>query len=44
MFKLVEEKIRKNTKLVLEKSKKEKLNPRDAAMKIAQERVKKAMK
>lgn len=44
MFKLVEEKIRKNTKLVLEKSKKEGLSPRDAAMKIAQERVKRAMK
>ena len=44
MFKLVEEKIKKNTKLVLDKSKKEKLNPRDAAMRIAQERVKKAMK
>jgi len=44
MFKLVEEKIRKNTKLVLDKSKKENLNPRDAAMEIAKERVKKAMK
>jgi len=44
MFKIVEEKIRKNTKLVLEKSKKEKLYPRDAAMEIAKERVKKAMK
>jgi glutamate dehydrogenase (NAD(P)+) len=44
MFKLVEEKIKKNTKLVLEKAKKENLNPRDAAMKIAQERVRKAMK
>ncbi len=44
MFKLVEEKEKKNTKLVLDKAKKEKLSPRDAAMKIAQERVKKAMK
>jgi glutamate dehydrogenase (NAD(P)+) len=43
MFKLVEEKIRKNTKLVLEKSEEENLSPRDAATKIAQERVKKAM-
>ena len=43
MFKLVEEKIRRNTKIVLEKAKEEKLNPRDAAMKISQERVKKAM-
>jgi len=44
MFKLVEEKIRKNTKTVLEKAKKEKLSPREAGMKIAKERVKKAMK
>lgn len=43
MFKLVEEKIKKNTKLVLEKSKKEKMNPRDAALEIAKERVRKAM-
>jgi len=43
MFKLVEEKIRKNTKIVLEKSREEKLNPRNAAMEIAQERVKKSM-
>lgn len=39
MFKLVEEKIKKNTKLVLELTEKEKLKPRDAAMKIAKERV-----
>jgi len=44
MFKLVEEKIRKNTKIVLEKAKKENLTPRDAGMKIAKERIKKAMK
>lgn len=44
MFKLVEEKIRKNTKIVLEKAREENLSPRDAAMKIAQERVRKAMK
>jgi len=43
MFKMVEEKIRKNTKVVLEKSDKEKLDHRSAAMKIAQERVRKAM-
>jgi len=43
MFKLVEEKIEKNTKMVLDQSKKEKINPRDAAMEIAQERVRKAM-
>ncbi len=39
MFKLVEEKIRKNTKIVLDRAKKENSSPRDAAMKIAQERV-----
>lgn len=44
MFKLVEEKIRKNTKLVLEHSQKEKVKPRDAAMEIAVERVREAMK
>jgi len=44
MFKLVENKIRKNTKIVLEKAKKENLSPRDAAMGIAKKRVKKAMK
>jgi len=43
MFKLVEEKIKKNTKILLEKSKKEKINPRDAALEIAKERVRKAM-
>jgi len=44
MFKLVEEKIKKNTKIVLERAKKEKLSPREAGMEIAKERVKKAMK
>jgi len=39
MFKLVEEKIKKNTELVLEKSKKEKINPREAAMEIAKGKV-----
>jgi len=43
MFKVVEEKITKNVKLVLEKSKKEKIKPRDAALKIAQDRIRKAM-
>ncbi|MBS3051043.1 MAG: Glu/Leu/Phe/Val dehydrogenase [Candidatus Aenigmarchaeota archaeon] len=38
MFKLVEEKISRNTKLILESSSKEK-TPRDAAMEIAMERV-----
>ncbi|PIN76147.1 glutamate dehydrogenase [Candidatus Woesearchaeota archaeon CG10_big_fil_rev_8_21_14_0_10_37_12] len=39
MWKLVEEKISKNTKLVLEKSKADHVIPRVAAMTIAQERV-----
>lgn len=43
MFKLVERKIRKNTKLVLKKVRKEKIKPRDAALEIAKERVRKAM-
>lgn len=43
MFQMVEKKINKNTKLVLEKSKKERIKPRDAAMEIAVQRVKKAM-
>jgi glutamate dehydrogenase/leucine dehydrogenase len=44
MFKLVEEKIKKNTKLVLENAKKNKIKPRDAGMEIAVKRVKDAMK
>lgn len=44
MFKLVEEKITKNTKIVLDHSKKEKIYPREAAMHIAKERIKTAMK
>jgi len=43
MFKLIEQKIRKNTKLVLDRVKKRKISPREASMEIAQERVKKAM-
>jgi len=43
MFKLVEKKIVKNTKAVLRRAKRDNLIPRDAAMKIAKERVKKAM-
>jgi len=39
MFKLVEEKIKKNTKLILEESKKEKMNPREAAVEIAKKRI-----
>jgi len=43
MFKEVEQRVRKNTQLVLDKAKKEKKFTRDAAMEIAQERVRKAM-
>lgn len=43
MFKMVEEKIVKNTELVLDKSKKDKVSPRTAAMEIAVDRVEKAM-
>lgn len=43
MFELVEEKIVKNVRLVLKRADEEKLSPRDAALKIAQKRVKEAM-
>lgn len=43
MFKVVEEKITKNVGLILEQSKKENITPRDAALKIAQERVRNSM-
>lgn len=43
MWKLVGEKIRKNVKLVLEKARKENVCPREAALRIAKERVKKVM-
>jgi len=39
MFKMVEEKIKKNTKLVLDNAKKNKVYPREAALEIAQKRV-----
>ncbi len=39
MFRMVEEKVSKNTKLVLERAKKDKVIPRIAALKIAKERV-----
>jgi len=42
-FDLTERIIKKNVKLVLEKAEKEKVNPRDAALEIAKERVRKAM-
>ncbi|RMF55028.1 Glu/Leu/Phe/Val dehydrogenase [Candidatus Woesearchaeota archaeon] len=40
MFFMVEEKIVKNTKIVLSRAKKESIKPRDAAFKIAKERIK----
>lgn len=43
MFKLVEKKIRKNTKIVLEHAKQKGISPRSAALEIARERVLKAM-
>jgi len=44
MFKMVEEKITKNTKAVLNLAKKNKICPRVAAMELAQKRVKRKMK
>ncbi|MBL7100713.1 MAG: Glu/Leu/Phe/Val dehydrogenase [Nanoarchaeota archaeon] len=44
MFELVEKKIKKNTALVLNAAKEKNIHPRDAALEIAQERVKKKMK
>ncbi|MBI2084835.1 MAG: Glu/Leu/Phe/Val dehydrogenase [Candidatus Aenigmarchaeota archaeon] len=41
MFELVEKKIKKNVKLVLDRAGKEDVKPRDAALRIAQERVRK---
>ncbi|PIV67991.1 MAG: Glu/Leu/Phe/Val dehydrogenase [Candidatus Aenigmarchaeota archaeon CG01_land_8_20_14_3_00_37_9] len=43
MFEIVKEKVRHNTELVLKKSKEEKMTPMNAALKIAQERVREAM-
>jgi glutamate dehydrogenase (NAD(P)+) len=44
MFKVVEEKITKNVKLVLDNAKKNNVKPRDAALEIAKQRVLAAMK
>ena len=41
MFYLVERKIKRNVRIVLQRAKKDNVKPRDAALKIAQERVKK---
>lgn len=42
MFQMVERKIKKNTKFVLEEAKKKMVKPRDAAMEISMQRVRKA--
>ncbi len=44
VFPMVEKKIAKNTRIVLEHSKNEKISPREAGLEIAMARVKKAMK
>ncbi|MBI2547319.1 MAG: Glu/Leu/Phe/Val dehydrogenase [Candidatus Aenigmarchaeota archaeon] len=44
MFELVEQKIKRNVKIVLERAEKENVKPRDAALKIAKERVGKKLK
>ena len=41
MFEVVEQRIKKNVKLVLDRAKRENIKPRDAALKIVQERVRK---
>lgn len=43
-FSAIEEKIKKNTKIILEKAEAMQVKPRDAALEIAKERVRKAMK
>lgn len=44
MFEMVEEKIVRNVRLVIKKAEEEKITPRDAALEIAQERIRKAMR
>jgi len=44
MFELIKEKVTKNTKIVLDHAKKEKVYPREAAMEIAKKRITEAMK
>ncbi len=44
MFEIVEKKIKKNTKLVLKEALAKKIEPREAALKIAEKRVRDAMK
>lgn len=43
MFKLVERKIKKNTKIVLMRAKEKQIKPRDAALEIAKEKIREAM-
>lgn len=43
MFEMVEEKIVRNARLVIKKAERENMTPRDAALKIAQKRVREAM-
>jgi glutamate dehydrogenase (NAD(P)+) len=43
MFEMVEKRIKKNTELILEEALKKKRNPREIALRIAKERIKKAM-
>jgi glutamate dehydrogenase/leucine dehydrogenase len=43
MWKMVEEKIVRNTRFVLEQAKKKRMKPRDAALEIAKGRIRKAM-
>ena len=43
MFEMVKEKIVRNVRLVIKKAEEEKITPRDAALEIAQERIRKAM-
>lgn len=44
MFAIVERKIKKNAKLILDKADRKGIKPRDAALEIAMERVRKAMR
>ncbi len=43
MFNLIENKITKNLKMILDQAKNKKIQPREAAMQIASKRVQKAM-
>jgi glutamate dehydrogenase/leucine dehydrogenase len=43
MFEIVKEKIVKNVRLITKKAEEEKMAPRDAALEIAQNRVREAM-